>query len=351
MLPVESISNVKFHDPSGIDESVNVRVTLTDGSHFPGKSVTSDGANLSIELADGGLWTIPRSKLRAVQLIGLDNAATKTWSEFQNQAVTADTVVIKRDDEPLQTVEGIFGELDANALQFQFDGDWIGVKRTRIAGMVFYSGDNPNHASTLCQLELTNGGILEVASLVLSDDTLEVTSTNGTPLSVNLSQTARLSYASSSMVYLSDLEPEKWTCSSQFRIPALADLEERWLRPRKDRTMSGGILTARTDNELKTFQKGLGVHSGTELIYRLAAEYRRFEAVISMDELVRPGRAVVSVIADGEERFRQAITKDSAPVPVNVNIAGINRLVLRVEPADDSDFGDHVNLCDARMMK
>ena len=351
VVPFESINTVRFGEQTAVDPADAVRITLTDGSLFPAKSVTSDGANLSITLTDGVLWTIPRSKVRSAQLIPLNNAGTKAWNEFQNQALAADTVVIKRGDEPLQTVEGIFGQLDSNALQFQFDGDWIDVKRPRIAGLIFYSSNNPNHAPTICQLELTNGGVLELASLGLANNRLEVTSTNGTKLSVPVAQTAQLSYASSSTVYLSDLEPQKWTFSSQLRIPALAELEERWLRPRKDRTISGGLLTVRNDNELKTFQKGLGIHSGTELIYRIAAEYRRFEAVIAMDEFVSSGRAIVTVFADGEERFRQAIAQDSAPIPVNVNLTGINRLVLRIDPADDADFGDHVNLCDARMIK
>jgi hypothetical protein len=51
--------------------------------------------------------------------------------------------------------------------------------------------------------------------------------------------------------------------------------DEKWFAVRRDQRVSREPLAMRFDGRDKAFSKGLGLHSRTELGYRLAGKYRR----------------------------------------------------------------------------
>ena len=56
-------------------------------------------------------------------------------------------------------------------------------------------------------------------------------------------------------------------------------------------------------------------------------------------------------MGDEKELFRQAISGKDAPLPIDLNIEGVRRLKILVDYGETLDVADHLNLCNARIIK
>ena len=120
---------------------------------------------------------------------------------------------------------------------------------------------------------------------------------------------------------------------------------------RRDVSIDGNDITLNG----VVYHKGLGVHPYSEVTYYLGGEYSRFIADVGVDdeESSNVGSVVFQVLTDngvelynsGEMRF------NSATQTINVNVAGVQRLKLRVTNAGDGDNSDHADWADARLVR
>ena len=116
-----------------------------------------------------------------------------------------------------------------------------------------------------------------------------------------------------------------------------------------DRNLSGGRLRATG----RLYLKGLAMHSASRLTYLPEARYRRFEALLAIDE-VAGGRGSVQyrVFVDSEEKYASPIVRGGRPpVFVSVDVTGAQRLDLVVDFADRADEQDHADWLDARLVR
>jgi hypothetical protein len=116
-----------------------------------------------------------------------------------------------------------------------------------------------------------------------------------------------------------------------------------------DRNLLGGRL--RADGRL--YLEGLAMHSASRLTYLLEARYRRFEALLAIDDLAG-GRGSVRyrVFVDAEEKFASPVVRGGRPpLPLSVDVTGAPRLDLVVDFADRADEQDHADWLDARLVR
>jgi hypothetical protein len=101
------------------------------------------------------------------------------------------------------------------------------------------------------------------------------------------------------------------------------------------------------------FDKGLGVHSRTELDYQLDRAYESLVATIGIDDAVRPrGSVVFRVLGDGKVLFDSGVlTGKDPPRDVNVNVVGVSLLTLVVDYGDELDLSDQADWGGARLLK
>jgi hypothetical protein len=71
------------------------------------------------------------------------------------------------------------------------------------------------------------------------------------------------------------------------------------------------------------------------------------------DSIVSPGRFDLVIQGDGKELVRQAFTSDGKrqPLPIELDVKGVRRLTIVLDPADGQDIGDQLDLCEARFTK
>src|SRR5262249_43111537 len=161
----------------------------------------------------------------------------------------------------------------------------------------------------------------------------------GARLRVSLREVAALDLYQGRAVYLSDLKPSKYAYRPY--------LDATW-----PHTLDGNV--AEHDLRLggSTYDKGVGLHSHSRLSYRLSGAYRRFEALVGLDERDgRAGRVRIRVLADGEALVDRERTLRDGPLPISISVEGVRELTLEVDFGRDADVQDVVDWVDARLVK
>lgn len=138
------------------------------------------------------------------------------------------------------------------------------------------------------------------------------------------------------IVYLSDLRmaaDEVYT-----HIPA-----------RLDRSVTDGTITLNG----VAYDKGLGAHSTSEIVYSLGGNYSSFVSDVGVDDRTGPaGSAVFRVFADGELLYESGVmTGGSLTQSINISVAGKQELRLVVTDANDGFLWDHADWAAARLVR
>jgi chitodextrinase len=100
----------------------------------------------------------------------------------------------------------------------------------------------------------------------------------------------------------------------------------------------------------KTYAKGLGVHSRSEVSYALGGAYTRFKADIGLaDYITEFGSVVFEVFIDGTKAYESGLMTPGQVKAVDLEVTGKQQLRLVVTNADGRGRGDHANWADARL--
>jgi Domain of unknown function (DUF4347)/NPCBM/NEW2 domain/Glucose / Sorbosone dehydrogenase/Calx-beta domain len=100
-----------------------------------------------------------------------------------------------------------------------------------------------------------------------------------------------------------------------------------------------------------TYNKGLGVHAGSDATYALGGNYTRFISDIGIDDEVGGnGSVIFQVFADGASIYDSGLmTGNTATKTVNVDVAGKQNLRLIVTDSADGNGYDHADWANARL--
>jgi hypothetical protein len=162
----------------------------------------------------------------------------------------------------------------------------------------------------------------------------------GATIEVPLTAVVALAPPQPRVVYLSDLPIAREVHDPYLdvRRPAVRDgsAAGRWLR------LGGDV-----------YDKGLGVHSRSELTYALDGRYEMFAALVGLDDHSgRRGSVRVRVEVDGVAHYRSPeLTAGGPPVAVRVDVYGARRLTLHVEYGRGGNVGDDLNWAEALLVR
>lgn len=104
----------------------------------------------------------------------------------------------------------------------------------------------------------------------------------------------------------------------------------------------------------REFPKGLGMHSRSTVTYDLAGKYRTFQAVVGLDDTtIGEGTASCAIEVDGRRVFAEAaLSRQQKPTRLPlIDVRGTKRLTLIVDFGELGDSQDHVDWCDAVLLK
>ncbi|RSM93668.1 hypothetical protein DMB42_52365 [Nonomuraea sp. WAC 01424] len=118
---------------------------------------------------------------------------------------------------------------------------------------------------------------------------------------------------------------------------------------RKDRSVDGHPITLNGT----VYAKGLGTHANSTITYTLNGGYSRFQSHVGVDDEISAGATVkFEVWGDGVKLWESpsALTATSAAQSIDVGVAGVKSLVLKVTDAGDGINSDHADWADAKLI-
>jgi hypothetical protein len=339
-------------------------IELIDGSQLPIEDFRATGANAAFSpvggAADHKELSLAVRQISSVRLKPLSVETRRQWDEIREQNLPSDLIVVlKREGQSLDFAEGVVGDVSADKIDVKLDESPVRVDRTQAAGIIYYRRDRRPPPEPRC-IVVGRGGVRLVASQAsLAQDVVRIKTFSGLELAWPLADIHLADFSAGKLAYLSDLEAasEKWT--PLVGVPPAAASAAAYGRVRRDQSAFGKSLSLWSEDassgqpgQERSFAKGLAVRSRTEIIYRLPAGYRRFTALAGIDPTARAvGNVAITIRGDDRVLLETEIAGDSPPVPIDLDVAGVRRLTILVDFGRNLDYGDWLNLCDARLVK
>lgn len=249
-----------------------------------------------------------------------------------------DVVVLANGDE----LKGTFLGLDDNMIRLAGAQGGVEINRNGVRAIALSSDltSFPAPKGLYAKLFLADG-----SELALLDGRLDGSNFRGRTafdrgITVPLEQLGAIEFRNGRLTYLSDLD------ASDYR-------HTPYLRTRypyqRDRSVMGNVLSLRG----QVSRKGLGMHSRSELTYRLDGQFRRFEAVVGIDdETAGQGSVVFRVLLDGKPAWESGpVTGQAAPQRVQLDVDRARQMTLVVDFGALGDVQDHADWAEARLIR
>ncbi len=291
----------------------------------------------------GDAVALPFDRLAGIRIADPDEnpRADATFRETLQQRLPGHDVLVTRDEEGVKKLRGRLVQLGTAEGSFEYGGQTRTFKAHRIFGVVLAGGPPDSQARPYpVTVHLRDGSILS--------GHLERADAGSLQLETSLRYTAHLPVTaidslritSDRVVMLTDLEP------TEQRVDGL--IHRPW-PVRKDRNTAGGPIVMGG----RTFERGLGVHSRTELTYDIEGKYETFVATIGLDDSVRPRGNVLFRLLDGDKKLWDSgpVTGQDDPRDIIVAVTAVDTLTLVVDYGDALDIADHANWGGARLLK
>jgi hypothetical protein len=324
-------------------------VVFANGDRLAGEVVAIENDKVRLKAKLGRDMTaanvqemaLPLSALAVIWFQAPPDDADEAVTRFAGERRRRDVVLAKNGD----TRSGTLREMKSTAgpLVLTEDGKEVRLDPAQLVAIAM----NTELARTLrprdayARLTLANGGRLGVLAPESNLFDLSAKTLFGESLKVPLDQLVSLDVRQGKAVYLSDLKPKAYEHRPYLGV--------RWPYA-MDHEVSGGAIRLGGGY----YDKGVGLHSESKLTFALDGRYRRFEALVGLDNRTgRGGRAIVRVLVDGAAKpiGEPELTSASPPRLIEIDVTNARELTLAVDFGPAGDVGDHVDWAEARLVK
>lgn len=323
-LPLGEILLVDFARPGGFRQTPTV--ILQGGGQIRG-DVSFPGPRQVQVTAGWGIVTLP---LEWCQVIRLAPEAPLP------AANSAPGLLFKGD-----RIEGGATKVVDGKVYVDLAGRPLAVDLARVQAMILPRRAAPVPEKGIMVLADLGGGERLLGEWIgIKDELIQLRMGWGGALEVPVASLARLEIKNGRLVYLSDLSP------SETRYTPYID----GTRPtRRDLAVNGQPLRLGA----RTYSRGLGVHSRTELTYVLGGDYGSFSALLGIDDSVGAAGSVIFRIYGDDRLLHETpmIRGGDKPVPVKLKMDGVLLLRLETDFGDEGDAADVADWIEARLLR
>jgi hypothetical protein len=279
-------------------------------------------------------------------------ALTEMWRATPEQVAKAkalqatgepnqDTAYVLKETDKIVAVAGSALGMQGSELLFRYDGSDRKIAMSKLLGVVFApAAQGPQSDKFHQAFMLVDGDVISGKWIGLNGDDVALDTGAGGIIHLRRDQVASIECRNGRVVYLSDLRPVKVEQTPYF---------DRLMPYRTDTSLTGDVMRL-SDG---THAKGLAVHSRCVLEYDLGGRFERFRAKVGFEQPQGlRGRAAVRAVADGRTLLDNPDARgDQAPIDLDADVKGVQRLVLEVDFGQGQDVGGRVDWADARLLR
>jgi len=189
-------------------------------------------------------------------------------------------------------------------------------------------------------VQVRDTGRLTATDVNLADDTAELHLRSGGVVRCAAERLARIDVAAGRWTWLSELRPV-----SAEQVPMLA---LGWDHHVDENVRGGPIVVAG-----QSFERGLGVHARSVLIFELDGAYREFVTSFGLDDDSGPYADVnVSILVDGRPRFDKThVRRGILHGPIRLDVSRAGRIALIVDFGDNGDLQDRFDWVEPALIR
>lgn len=350
-MPADVLMQVDFvpQNQKPASEIAPVTVTLSSQSSLSARSAAFDGTSLTLESPIFGELKFPVRDLRAIRFGSLDDKIAESWRDLGMRNSRDDLLIFRKGD-ILDYVSGAIGKIDAMGVSIRVRDRDLNAPLDRVFGIVFAQrGETPR--SQGIGVTTIHGDTFKAQTFALKSGQLELTIVGGISLKAPLTSFSAFDYGGGRIRFLTDLPAdEKDSKSPVEEYPVV------WFTSPNAPAGSGGREPLLIGD--RSTRKGLWLHGGAVVRYRLNREFSRFKCLAGFElshvaEMPRFEPRVRLVIAgDGKEIYSHEFSWNDAPQPLELAVGDVRDLVIRVESLGKSrGILEHFALGDAQLIQ
>lgn len=342
-------------------------IDLVDGSRLAAESYTVAAGKAVVVLVGGLQIEVPTRWIDAVRFRQQDADLAEQWQGILAAQRTSDLIVVRKtssraaeeggesktvNETALDELDGTLLDVAADNVQFDFGGERIAVKREKIEGLLYFHAVRRELPTPLCRLIDAGGSHWSLKSVELKGSLLSISTVAGVVAEVPLSSLTRLDFSVGNITDLAELDPDTGDADPAVSLQPAAMTAKFGKMFKLSRLPPLGAEGFRIAGQ--RYDGGLSLHSPATLVYRVPEGFRKLHAVAGVDDsIVAPGNFVLLILGDGKELIRHEFSgsESRGPVAIDLDLTGIRRISIVLDPADGQDIGDQLNLCEARLTK
>ena len=325
-----------------------VKIRLIDGTTVAAVQFTVAGGKASIDMS-GRTCQCSCDAVRSVRLVAGDDAAGNEWNRLIGLPFDSDVLVVVSRSGALNYHRGVIKDVTDETVAFELDSDVLHVKRKKIFGVIYYHPSGRSLPGSVATLVDTNGSRWEVNAISLKDNGIRLTTPSGVVVDCPFDRLSKIDYSEGKSLYLGQLKPRSVRWTPYFGLDDEPASRKAFYSPIND-PKDDKTPPMRVGG--KDYKHGIALCSRTEVVYDLPEGYRRLKAIAGIDDAYRPrGNAQLVIRADKRVLLDDSITGQQTPRQLDLDISGAKRLTILVDFGQDMDLADHVDLCEARLVK
>lgn len=336
-IPRRDLVRVSVQGTGAASRRCDIMLTLVDGDYLCGRAVDRETDAVVLDTADLGAVTVPLDALTGLRTVRAEQPGFRKALESLTEASsTEDRLLLNNGD----TIAGFLTGMDAEGVSLETDGGDRRIPFRLIVAGRFAFQFSPPSDEPLAVVTFRSGGRLTARELHWSGVAVQIQTRYNLRTRFEVERIQRIDFLGGRWEWLSRREPVSFTHTPMLSVswPFVAD-----------RNVLGGPLTVAGE----PFERGIGVHSRSTLIYELKGEFREFVTQFGLDDDSGPyGDVSAYVLVDGIKRFEQTGIRRGklfGPVRLDVNRAG--RMELICDFGANGDIQDRFNWIEPALIR
>lgn len=315
----------------------DIALALVDGDFLCGRVVDHGADSVVLDSGDLGAVTVPLEALTGLRTVRAEQPGFRKALESLGEAAgTEDRLLLNNGD----TISGFLSGMDVDGVSLESDGGKTRIPYRLIVAGRFAHSLSPPRDEPLAVVTLRAGGRLTARELHWSGNAVEISTRYNLRTRFEADRILRVDFLGGRWEWLSRREPISFTHTPMLSVswPYAAD-----------RNVLGGPLTVAGE----TYERGIGVHSRSTLIYELKGEYREFVTLLGLDDDSGPyGDVSAFVLVDGIKRYEQTgIRRGKLYGPVRLDVGRASRMELICDFGANGDLQDRFNWIEAALVR